>query len=510
MKRFSVFFVVFFLACLFSSCRKDFTTEPSQGRLAFSKDTVYLDTVFTNIGSSTYTLKVYNKADKAVTIPSITLGNGDNSGYRLNVDGQPGKSFENVDLLAKDSLFIFIETTIDYNEITDPLYVDDLKFDTGVNEQVVKLVTLVQDALFLYPAKNNEVIETLVIDGEKTEIQGRYLTDDELTFTEEKPYVIYGYMAVGDAQNNPKTLTMQAGAKVHFHANSGLIVNPNSTLKILGERNQEGQDETEVVIQGDRLEPDFENVPGQWGLIWLREGSVDHEISYATIKNGSIGLLVDGFTDVTTPILNINNSQFYNHSQFGILSRNSNVKGYNLVFNNFGLSAFAGTQGGVYEFTHCTFANYWNGGIRQFPAVLLNNFYMDAEENVTVFDLYQADFTNNIIYGNNNIELLLEKVEGSQFAYQFSHNLIHFSDVSNNYADIPEFDFDDTDHYIENTFNEEPDFKDTSLNLMMVGENTAGLGKALPSATANYPEDILGTTRANPADLGAYEHIIFE
>ncbi|PID68565.1 MAG: hypothetical protein CR968_01380 [Flavobacteriia bacterium] len=492
------------------SCRKDFTTEPSQGRLAFSKDTVYLDTVFTNIGSSTYTLKVYNTADQAVTIPSITLGHGDNSGYRLNVDGQPGKSFSNVDILAKDSLFIFIETTIDYDDIQDPLYVDDLQFDSGVNEQVVKLVTLVQDAHFLYPAQNAGVIETLVIDGEQTEIQGRYLQDDELTFTADKPYVIYGYMAVGDAQNNPKTLTMQPGTKVHFHANSGLIVNPNSSLKILGELNVEGEPETEVVIQGDRLEPSFENIPGQWGVIWLREGSLNHQISYATIKNGAIGLLIDGYTDAAIPVLNVDNTQFYNHAQFGILARSTHIKGYNLVFNNFGFSGFAGVQGGVYEFTHCTFANYWNGGVRQLPVVLLNNFYKDSDNNYTVFDLQQATFTNNIIYGNENIELILDRIDGGVFNYQFSHNLIRFSDNSGDYDDVAELDFEDTTHYTSNIINADPDFKDTSINQMMVGENTAGLGKALNSATAEYPIDILGVTRGNPADLGAYEHIIFE
>jgi hypothetical protein len=35
--------------------------------LIFSKDTIYLDTVFNNIGSSTYTLKVYNKSNKDIT-----------------------------------------------------------------------------------------------------------------------------------------------------------------------------------------------------------------------------------------------------------------------------------------------------------------------------------------------------------------------------------------------------------------------------------------------------------
>ena len=98
---------------LWSSCRNDFDSVPSTGNLEFSRDTVYLDTVFSNIGSSTYTLKVYNLSNDDINIPSVRLGQGENSNYRLNVDGIPGKVFDNVRIFAKDSIFIFIETTVD-------------------------------------------------------------------------------------------------------------------------------------------------------------------------------------------------------------------------------------------------------------------------------------------------------------------------------------------------------------------------------------------------------------
>src|SRR5690606_4867118 len=113
MKR--IIYFTFSLAILFmwSSCRKDFDFSASTGSLQFSKDTVYLDTVFTNIGSSTYNLKVYNKSNEDISIPTLRLGLGENSNYRLNVDGIAGKEFENVEILAKDSMYIFIETTID-------------------------------------------------------------------------------------------------------------------------------------------------------------------------------------------------------------------------------------------------------------------------------------------------------------------------------------------------------------------------------------------------------------
>ena len=82
----------------FTSCRNELDFEPSIGNLSFSKETVYLDTVFTNIGSSTYTLKVYNNSNKNISIPKVRLGKGQNSNYRLMVDGVPGKEFENVEL----------------------------------------------------------------------------------------------------------------------------------------------------------------------------------------------------------------------------------------------------------------------------------------------------------------------------------------------------------------------------------------------------------------------------
>lgn len=508
----SIFFTVVVFGIVISSCRMDFSTERSQGNLTFSRDTVYLDTVFTNIGSSTYQLKVYNKENHAITIPSIRLGRGSNSGYRLNVDGKPGKSFENVDILAKDSIFIFIETTIDYNTISDPIYEEVILFDSGINEQKVNLVTLVQDAVFLFPNKTNGVIETLVLDGESTELQGRYLSDDELTFTNQKPYVIYGYMAVGDAQNNAKTLTIEAGTKVHFHANSGLIVNPNSSLHINGSLNMEDQPETEVIIQGDRLEPTFENTAGQWGVIWLRQGSVDNQIQYTTIKNGNLGLLVDGYTDANTPVIDIQNTQFYNFSQFGIFARLSNILGKNLVFNNFGMGAFAGTQGGIYDFVHCTFSNYWMG-TRSFPTVYLNNFYTEDQINYVAFHLNKANFTNCIIYGSNNIEMKMEKVNAGNFNYLFTNNLIRFNDAGNNYSNNPIYNFNDTNHFVGNLFNLTPDFKNefVRINKMWVGNNSAGKGKAVwENGSQLLPTDILGRPRPNPADLGAYNSVVFE
>ena len=302
----------FFCLCVclifWYSCDREISFIVNESNLSFSKDTVYLDTVFSNIGSSTYNLKVYNNSSNNVIIPQIRLKKGLESLYRLNVDGiydqnnsAEGKIFENIELLANDSLYIFIETTINIENINTPddsfVYEDQIEFFSNNNTQEVELITLVKDAIFIYPQRfenNGEYFyETLSIDldgdgiNEESEIKGRYLENDELHLTNNKPYVIYGYAAVGPNQ----ILTIDKGARIHFHRNSGIIVGNGGSIQVNGELSNNIETlENEVIIQGDRLEPYFENIPGQWGLIWLMDGSFNNKFNFTTIKNASIGI----------------------------------------------------------------------------------------------------------------------------------------------------------------------------------------------------------------------------
>lgn len=502
---------------LWSSCRKDFEFSPSTGSLQFSKDTVYLDTVFTNIGSSTYNLKVYNKSDDDISIPAVRLALGETSNYRLSVDGIAGKSFNNIEVLAKDSLFIFIESTIDIKNFTNPngtyLYTDQIEFDAGSNLQKVELVTLVQDAVFIYPDRDNttKVVETLTLDigGElvETELQGRELLPTELTFTKEKPFVIYGFATVP----NGETLTIEAGSRLHFHENSGIIVSNGASINVNGAySNDRDLLENEVIFEGDRLEPGFSQVPGQWGTIWLLDGSVDNTINYATIKNSTIGVLSDGNPDEANDKLTITNTQIYNSSSFGVLGRNTSISGENVVINNSGLSSFAGTLGGKYNFTHSTIVNYWDNGFRQFPAVLLNNFVLDEDNVATIADLTEANFNNCIIYGNDNPEILLDEIEDASvvFNFKFTNCLIRFEDNSNNFTGV-NYDFNDTAKYEGNIFNEDPNFKDVEFNELIIGDDSAANGQGLSSFATQIPFDILNVNRTSLPDLGAYQHITF-
>ncbi|MCH2217567.1 MAG: hypothetical protein MK076_05735 [Flavobacteriales bacterium] len=504
MKNLVVLFSVFLVGVV-SSCRKDFSTIPSFGNLEFSKDTVYLDTVFTNIGSATYNLRVYNRSSEDITIPTIALERGATSNYRLNVDGIPGKSFENIDILAKDSIFVFVETTIDVNTVPDPLYTDCILFDTGIHQQDVDLVTLVQDATFIYPDRDpiTMSIDSLTLDGEPTTIRGRFLEDSELNFTNTKPYVIYGYAAVP----SNKILAIDAGAKIHFHDNSGLIIDKDATLKVNGTLNEK------VVFEGDRLENAFSTVPGQWGTIWMRAGSKENEIQHAQIKNGIIGILVDSTASSITPTLTLKNTEIFNHSNFGILSRESSIAGENVLIGSAGEASFAGIVGGSYDFKHATFANYWSNSIRALPAVLINNFftYTDAngQEIIETRALTQANFSNCLIDGNNNIEFLPDRADGSDFNFKLTNTMFRFEDVNAAFSEIPEVDFTDTNYYENIIINGFSHFRDVTLNDFIIGQDSDAIGQGNLNTALSVPLDILGVVRTVTPDLGAYQHINF-
>lgn len=508
-------FTVLFL----TSCRSELDFESSIGTLSFSKETVYLDTVFTNIGSSTYTLKVYNNSDKNISIPRVRLGKGQASNYQLMVDGMPGKEFENVEILANDSMYVFISVNADVADAnpTDFLYTDRIEFGNAIDYQKVELVTLIQDAVFIYPERtgspNNYTYEQINLgvdeDGNPIDITGTNLshTDvvngDELHWTNVKPYVVYGYAKIPENE----TLVVDAGARVHFHANSGLIVADDASLEVNGALSTYDVDgniivNNEVTFEGDRLEPGYSDVPGQWGTVWFLPGSNGNNITNLTIKNATVGMLVSGNDGTPTPTIDMTNVQIYNCANVGILARTGNMIGKNIVVNNCGQASLACTFGGNYNFTHCTFANYW-GSPSQTCLV------MDDYDGSANYALTQANFKNCIFYGSTNLGISLEK-NGSTFNYKFDNCLIKFIDFNNQFSNNPLYNFNDTTKYsgcfiASTSLINKPEFVNTNKNNFKIGENSIARNNA--NNTFSTFADIIGTSRASSSDIGAYEYL---
>ena len=497
---------------LTKACDYDLSFSPAQTQyIKFSSDTVYLDTVFTSIGSSTYNLRIYNQADHNIKIGSIRLGQGIDSQFRLNVDGMHGQDFNDIEILANDSVFIFIETTVDIKNYavtaSEFLYNDQLLVD----EQSVELITLVKDAIFLYPEREDGFKEMIPLgtdeEGNVFGIEGFYLEDSELVFTNELPYVIYGYAGVP----SEKTVRFEAGARIHFHDNSGLIAAELSSVHVLGEQSADPEMlEGEVIFEGDRLEPFFENIPGQWGAIWLTAGSTNHIFRHTTIKNASVGILMDYNDETENPTLVLEQTQIHNSSAVGLWAKTGHVHAVNSIFGNAGNASFFWNIGGSYEFTHCTFANYWNRSFRSTPAVILNDYVPISENEDFIMPLEKAVFANCIIDGNQTVEFGVEQKGDQQLSFSIDHTALRFSPADETIFENPYYDFNSSSLYPQLILNKQTAFHQPTMNDFRISQESEVIGLGKNTHAASVPVDLNGVDRTNLADLGALQHVIFE
>ncbi len=469
-----------FMASLIYSCRDDSFDASPDITLGFSVDSLLFDTVFTTVGTSTRSFRVYNNHSRRIRISSVGLGRGSESFFRVNVDGRSGSQLHDIEIGANDSIFVFVEVTVDPVNQNLPLIItDSLVFNINNNVQDVKLVAWGQDANFIQP--------------NYTEPSGLsyHLISENTVWTADLPYVVYGLAVV--APNT--TLTVSEGTCVHFHNNASLVFLAESSFKVNGTMEQP------VSFQGDRLESFYENQPGQWGRIWLTATSKDHEINYAVIKNGSVGLHVDSIGSQTSPTLTIRNTIIKNMSLVGLLAQGSHVVAENTVIANCGENTLYLALGGKYDFRHCTFANYYNlpnTPLRQIPSVWFNNYYHDVDGNIQQRDFESVFFGNSIIYGSLQEEFVFDLVPGSDFNFTFDHCLVRTQRDTFNPS------------YINIIKNQVPQFNNLSVQDYRLRENSPAIDAGKRTIAQGVPFDILGRNRVQRPDLGAYQYYEIE
>lgn len=443
----------------FTSCKKD--KFFSKGNLSFSVDTVVFDTVFTTIGSTTKNFKFYNKDNKKLLIEEIELMGGQNSPFRINIDGINGIFHRDIEMLPKDSLFGFVEVTLNVNNQLLPMIVEDsIRFRTNGKDQYLKLAVWGQDAYFHYKDFNDDI---------------------DYPWSNDKPHVIYGAAYVDSA----KTLTIPKDTKVHLHKGSMLFVY-KGTLKIEGEKGHE------VRFMGDRLEQDYKDVAGQYYGIYLHEAKPS-SINYLIQENGSSGIHITGNNATNSPSdynLTITNSILTNNANYGFfLFDGSKLKAENCVVSRNGTHALFVLRGASFDFTHCDLVSY---GQSKGAAVGIRNYYEGVASNIPF-----GNFKNTVIYGGQNYEMALDTVNpnNSPGLIQLSLNncVVQYKDGSNH----PMF---------QNSvyFNQDPKFTDPNKNNFKPTSGSS-LSNRGGSAYA-LPLDIEENSRnMTTPDIGAYE-----
>ncbi len=474
-------FAIIELFFSFTACKKDKLITDSSAKLTFSADSVLFDTVFTQAGSTTRQIRMINNHSQKIKISSIYLQKGNSSSFIINVDGANGKNFSDIEIGAKDSMYIFIQVYINPQALNTPVIIDDkIVFEVNGNTQNVHLEAWGQNAYYHKPTNAIKFVD------------GSYLpysiispaTNTTVVWATDKPHVIYGWLVVDSAQ----TLVIPAGARIYFYQNAGLWTYRYGTLKV------QGQLGNEVVFQGYRRESEYADEPGQWDRIWINEGSINNEINYAIIKNGFIGVQADLLTNVYNADprrLRITNTKIFNMKKWGLYTVGYNIYGGNNVISNCKENAVNLTLGGNYKFIHCTFANYWDKDSRSVPAVTINNYASS-----TVFPLDTCYFGNTIIDGNI----------GSEFSLDLNYSDVNFQPKhSFNYCLIKAATITNS-QFTNCKFNQAVNFVDPkTYDFTITDVNSAAINFSSGTDANLFPTDIKGANRLTNPDAGAYK-----
>ena len=480
------------LALFLWSCQGDKLYLGSDARVRFSQDTVLFDTVFSTIGSASEAFRIINDSPGRILLEDIALEDAGNSPFRINVDGIPGPSVGGLELAEGDSLYVFVEVTIDpENDYDLPFIVEDrIRVTTNGFSQYVQLTAWGQDAVFHGSPGSLSTLEC------------------NSTWTAQKPHVIYGVVGVAEGC----ALNVEAGAQVHVHAGGGIYVS-GGVLEVNGELGNP------VVFEGDRLEPEYDDIAGQWGIqvdtliqtefgvaqasilgggIWIY-GSPGSVLRHAILRNGTIGLQVDT-TGTAGAAVTLENCVIHNMSALGLLAQGAHIDGTNNLIYDCGQACAAFTLGGRYRFTHSTFANYWADGTRGTPSVLINDHYEDVSGNLQIRPLTETRFLNCILWGNNaaldEFDELVVDLEGD-----VNDLLLRGCAVDLDAAGA-------ADWIEESSLDAEPPFADVfSRDFHLASGNSQWNGVGIPAGLPFLATDLDGLPRVvgSAPDVGCYE-----
>ncbi len=398
-----------------TACKKDkFLT--TGGDLKFSLDTLSFDTVFTTLGSFTAQVKIYNPQNQKITISSVRLEGTNASFFHLNVNGVQGNEVKNIEVAAKDSIYVFATVKVDPNGSNNPFVVEaNIKATLNGKDFSLPLLAYGQDAHYIY--------------GDSIGVNTTWLTD--------KPYVIIHSVLVGPSA----TLTIPSKCRIYLHADSRIYVD--------GTMHVDGTKQDSVVFQGDRLDRayfGYEGYPGEWGGIYYSPKSHDNYLKYAILKNcgGSTGYGLPAAIWATPDTINdgqyqlrLYNTIIENSIGYGILSFSSTIRAENCLINTCGAQALATFEGGQYDFLHCDLVTYGTTKVSHTnePTVALIN-YRDISDVQYVAGPLVANFTNCVVWGSLDNEFFANKRSGADYTVTMNNCLLKSKDTIPSYVTL--------------------------------------------------------------------------
>jgi len=388
---------VFAVLCcvLFVGCLDDTISMNPSISIQFSQDTLLMDTVFTTKGSATRSVRILNTSAENIELSRVYLAEGADSRFRINVDGVSGNDQAQIRVPANDSVWVFVEVTIDPDEplsVSPFVIEEELIVDVNGNTESMILQAFGQNANYI----TDEDFKGQV--GLISCANGTFRWDDP------KPYVVFGVVVIDSC-----TVEWPAGARIHIHG--GVVRTDQGTrgdgFLVFGPQGRllsEGTFDQPVVVEGDRLEPTFDDVPGQYGGIIFSSGSRDNLIRHTIVQNATNAIRIDSAAQAT-----LSYAQIINASGSALTSIHADFTMDNSLIHSAGGTAVQAIYGGEHEIIHSTVASYGNvdGAIS-----VSNQIIRDPIENIRDFNPLVARWSNSIFIGNSQDEVVL--IDGTE------------------------------------------------------------------------------------------------
>lgn len=473
--------LLFIIASISIACQQDRVSADPSLQIYFSHDTVLFDTVFTDMGTSTHRVMVYNPHKNAINIQQVSMQEG--KYFHINLDGENDlDKLRDVIVRGEDSLFLFIRAHIDPLDENSPVLIED-NIAFLVNDQTQRI--------------------TLQAYGQNIEkIRGDrgLMVYQNLTLTNQKPYVVYDTVAVAGK------LSIEKGTTIYMHEGAGIYA--------YGSVQAQGTKEQPIIFRGDRTDKLFDSVPyrmasGQWNGIYLINDESfmppTYRMEYVNILSGSVGLYAYSTSTTRRPQLELKNSQIHNHSIYGVVLQNVDANVSNCEISNCA-SYCVYLAGGEHHFVHNTIAAYY--GYPYSDLNIHNNVIPEDVAAVYINDLSKnyaktiSSFSNCIITGGRKNNVVVATPLVDEYQGQFVGNYLRADSLSKKFAHHNVYAAGEDTTVFRNIYYmyKKYHYYDFQLDSLSPARGIADSITAL-----SYPTDRIGNTRKPHPDAGCYE-----
>ena len=427
------------------------------GGFFFSKDTLSFDTLLSGLRSPSKSIRLHNPNRGAVELQRIWMEKGEASPFVFWVNGQYGRSFGQIRILGRDSIFLLIEAQFEGGERSEVTKeTDNLRVSSTAGEHLLRLELWRQDAIF----------------------------SEQLSITSDTHWS-------GTARHIGKELHVAKGATLSLGPGMRLFFAPGARLHAQGRLLANGSSALPIIFTSVRQDGDYKNTPGQWTGLVFDKNNEESVLTHVRISNADLGLRLGSPKHADGLPFRLGYSVLRDMSQGALLAYGGRTFVYNTLIYNAKAYLVSHHGGGDHRYLHCTLSNYPSNFVGKGASMQISDFLsaLSRDEQPQL----RLRMQNNIIWGELDEELQMS-IRG-QPQLELTHNLVR--SATGQYLG-------EGNNLWQNSY-DYPAFLDPEEKNYKLQEHSPARNKGEPLPDTEQQQDLAERIRDTQPDIGAYE-----